>query len=152
MQSGVTPEKREGSLCLSQHIPSPIPIPHQSSAPSGPQALPAAPNFSSSETEGFLPHRSDPWKAGINGIILSPPISHTAGTWGRAVNGRCEESIKSPLSITFPMGSSTCWDSGEPLAHPRSHPGTCSPSLPYELSGQMLHKVIDLIPVMQDTS
>lgn len=59
---------------------------------------------------------------------------------------------KIPFSRAFsplhpPMGSSTCspW-------HPQIPARDLQPSLPYELAGQVLHKMIDLIPVMQDTS
>lgn len=56
--------------------------------------------------------------------------------------------LSSPLP---PMGSSTCWD-WEPLAPPQIPSRHLQPSLPYELVGQVLHKMIDLIPVMQDAS
>lgn len=120
MHAGITTETREGSLPLSQHIPFLILRDSSSKLKSfrawkpQPQALPAAPNFctsgSRSEIEGFLPHRFDTWKdksrikAGINGIILPSLISHGTGVWGRAVNGRCEESIKNSFFTTSPHG------------------------------------------------
>lgn len=49
--------------------------------------------------------RFDPWKAGRNKWNwLIFPISHRTETWGRAVNGRSEKSIKSPFSTTAPSG------------------------------------------------
>lgn len=160
MHPGVTTETREASLCLSQHIPFPIPRDSSSKLRSfrawkaQPQALPA--NFctsgSSSETEGFLPHRSDPWKAGRNkwNYFISPHFPHNRDV-GKSSQGKVWGKHQEPFLHHIPHGKQHMLGLGA-TGTPQIPPKVLQPSLPYELAGQMLHKVIDLIPVMQDTS
>lgn len=90
-------------------------------------------------------------QAGINGIDLSPPFPTEQKREEEQSMGDLRKASRDLSPPQPPVGSSTCWD-WEPLAPPQIPPRDLQPSLPYELAGQVFHKMIDLIPVMQDTS
>lgn len=68
-------------------------------------------------------------------------------------NSRSEERalFQEPFLHFIPTWEAACAGTGSPW-HPQIPARDLQPSLPYELAGQVLHKMIDLIPVMQDTS